>query len=204
MDSRRLRDSILPRLTLDSLELSMAALFGGIGLFTVSETSAARILQIRAKKLRYETENWTLHAKADEHQITAHTILTVYLVRLYVMIVQEPNSALVTAYISLSAVRSGTYLISVSDRWCHILIAHTVPHVLPRQMRLVSRRQHPTHHLLHHRPLDGSRTHGLLHRHQLQARIYQVPQIHSRRTFPTHGHRSFHPTHYLFLVGVDQ
>lgn len=78
----------------------MAALFGIIGLFVIPETSAARILQLRAKELRYETKNWALHAKADENRITLHTIRTVYLIRPFVMLVQEPILALVTAYMS--------------------------------------------------------------------------------------------------------
>ncbi|TKA69624.1 hypothetical protein B0A55_06770, partial [Friedmanniomyces simplex] len=82
------------------LTLIMAALFGGIGLFVIEETSAARILQIRAKKLRYETKNWALHAKADENRVTARTILTVYLVRPFVMLGREPILACITAYMS--------------------------------------------------------------------------------------------------------
>ena len=78
----------------------MTALFGGIGLFLIPETSAARILQTRAKNLRYSTGNWALHAKADESRINAQTILTVYLIRPFVMLVQEPILALVTAYMS--------------------------------------------------------------------------------------------------------
>ncbi|KAK0934348.1 hypothetical protein LTR29_014079 [Friedmanniomyces endolithicus] len=83
------------------LTLIMAALFGGIGLFIIEETSAARILQIRAKKLRFETKNWALHAKADEKQITVRTILTVYLIRPFVMLAQEPILACITAYMSV-------------------------------------------------------------------------------------------------------
>ncbi|KAK0346899.1 hypothetical protein LTR91_021349 [Friedmanniomyces endolithicus] len=83
------------------LTLIMAALFGGIGLFIIEETSAARILQIRAKKLRFETKNWALHAKADEKQITVRTILTVYLIRPFVMLGQEPILACITAYMSV-------------------------------------------------------------------------------------------------------
>lgn len=78
----------------------MAALFGTIGLLIIPETSAARILQIRAKNLRFETKNWALHAKADETKITAQTIFTVYLIRPFVMLVQEPILALLTAYMS--------------------------------------------------------------------------------------------------------
>ena len=79
----------------------IAAFFGAVGLFVIPETSAARILQIRAKNLRYETGNWALHSKADENRITLDTVLTVYLVRPFVMFAQEPILALMTAYMSL-------------------------------------------------------------------------------------------------------
>lgn len=82
------------------ITLIMAALFGGIGLFVIPETSAAKILQTRAKKLRYKTQNWALHAKADENPLDAQRILHVYLARPWIMIVKEPILALVTAYMS--------------------------------------------------------------------------------------------------------
>lgn len=82
------------------LTLIIAAVFGTVGLFIIPETSAARILQIRAKRLRYETGNWALHAKADENRITLHTITTVYLIRPFVMLAKEPILALLTAYMS--------------------------------------------------------------------------------------------------------
>ena len=80
--------------------LIMAGLFGTIGLWIIPETSAQRILQIRAKRLRFETKNWALHAKADENEISVHTIIHIYLKRPWVMIVQEPVLALMTAYMS--------------------------------------------------------------------------------------------------------
>ncbi|KAF2102158.1 MFS transporter [Rhizodiscina lignyota] len=82
------------------ITLIMASLFGLIGLFVIPETSAARILQIRAKEMRYKTGNWALHAKADEHHITAKSILNVYLMRPFIMFVKEPILALITAYMS--------------------------------------------------------------------------------------------------------
>ncbi|EHY52271.1 Citrinin biosynthesis cluster MFS transporter mrr1 [Exophiala dermatitidis] len=82
------------------ITLIIAALFGLIGLICVPETSAARILQAKAKRLRYETKNWALHAKADERRVDAWTLLSVYLIRPFVMFVQEPILALVTAYMS--------------------------------------------------------------------------------------------------------
>ena len=82
------------------LTLIMAAFFGIIGLLLIPETSAARILQIRAAKLRHETKNWALHSKADETRITLRSVFHVYLARPWVMIVQEPILALITAYLS--------------------------------------------------------------------------------------------------------
>lgn len=96
----------------------LAALFGIIGLIVVPETSAAKILQMKAKRLRFETKNWALHAKADENQISLDTIINVYLKRPWIMLAQvnrfqdpvhdmnsltpaqEPILALVTAYMS--------------------------------------------------------------------------------------------------------
>ncbi|RVX68845.1 hypothetical protein B0A52_07500 [Exophiala mesophila] len=83
------------------ITLIMTALFGAIGFFLIPETSAARILQIKAKRLRYQTKNWALHAKADENRITAKTLITVYLVRPFVMISKEPILALMTTYMSI-------------------------------------------------------------------------------------------------------
>ncbi|KIW71776.1 hypothetical protein PV04_00013 [Phialophora macrospora] len=82
------------------ITLIMATLFGCIGIAMIPETSAARILQTKAKRLRYETKNWALHAKADENRIDFHTITHIYLVRPFVMFVQEPILALVTLYMS--------------------------------------------------------------------------------------------------------
>ena len=82
------------------LTLIMSSFFGLIGLFLIPETSAARILQIRAKRLRHETKNWALHSKADETQLTLSSIFNVYLARPWVMIMQEPILALITAYLS--------------------------------------------------------------------------------------------------------
>ena len=82
------------------ITLIMAALFGFIGLLLIPETSSARILQTKARRLRFETNKWALHAKADESRVDFNSIMTVYLVRPFVMFVQEPILALLTAYMS--------------------------------------------------------------------------------------------------------
>ena len=82
------------------ITLIMAAAVGIACLFLVPETSPARILQIRAKTLWYETKNWALHAKADEARVDARTIAFVYLMRPFAMLVQEPILLLITLYMS--------------------------------------------------------------------------------------------------------
>jgi DHA1 family multidrug resistance protein-like MFS transporter len=82
------------------ITLIMAGLFGGIGYLVIPETSAARILQLRAAKLRKDTGDASYHAKADETKLTLKTVVNVYLLRPFVMIIQEPILALVTAYMS--------------------------------------------------------------------------------------------------------
>ncbi|KAH6611830.1 major facilitator superfamily domain-containing protein [Boeremia exigua] len=81
------------------ITLIMAGLFGCIGFVVIPETSAARILQLRAAKLRKETGD-AYHSKADEQKLTMHTVVNVYLLRPFIMIIQEPILALVTAYMS--------------------------------------------------------------------------------------------------------
>lgn len=82
------------------ITLIMAGLFGTIAFLVVPETSAAKILQARAARLRKETGNPAFRAKADDNKITASTVVSVYLVRPFKMIYQEPILALLTAYMS--------------------------------------------------------------------------------------------------------
>lgn len=82
------------------ITLIMTALFGLIGLFCIPETSAAKILQNKAHRLRHTTNNWSLHSKMDEQPLDAHRLITVYFARPFVMISQEPILAFMTAYMS--------------------------------------------------------------------------------------------------------
>jgi DHA1 family multidrug resistance protein-like MFS transporter len=77
-----------------------SAFFGVLGLFFVPETSHDRLLQLRAQKLRYETKNWALHSKADEQPLNPRTMMTVYLIRPFMMILTEPILVLITIYTS--------------------------------------------------------------------------------------------------------
>ncbi|KAF2029718.1 citrinin biosynthesis transporter CtnC [Setomelanomma holmii] len=82
------------------ITLIMAGFLGTVGFFVIPETSAARILQLRAAKLRKETGNTQYYSKADENKLTMQNVVHVYLLRPFVMFVQEPILALVTAYMS--------------------------------------------------------------------------------------------------------
>lgn len=68
----------------------MAATFGTIALFVVRESFAPVLLARRAKKLRYETKNWALHAKSEEAQVDMKAIAQKYLMRPFAMLVMEP------------------------------------------------------------------------------------------------------------------
>lgn len=54
------------------------------------ETYHPRVLQVRAKKLRLETGDSTIHAAADEKQVDIRTILEKYLTRPVRMLALEP------------------------------------------------------------------------------------------------------------------
>ncbi|KAJ4359958.1 uncharacterized protein N0V89_000517 [Didymosphaeria variabile] len=82
------------------ITLIMAGVVGALAFFFAPETSAPRILQYRAAALRKKSGNNDYHAKADDEKLTMERVLTVYLIRPFVMIMQEPILALVTAYMS--------------------------------------------------------------------------------------------------------
>jgi DHA1 family multidrug resistance protein-like MFS transporter len=82
------------------ITLIMAGFLGTVGLFVIPETSGARILQLRAAKLRKETGNTQYYSKADENKLTMNNVVNVYLLRPFAMFLQEPILALITAYMS--------------------------------------------------------------------------------------------------------
>ncbi|SMQ49441.1 unnamed protein product [Zymoseptoria tritici ST99CH_3D7] len=83
------------------ITMIMAALFGTIGFIIIPETYAPVLLQRRAKKLRYKTRNWAIHAPADEKQIDLKQIGEQYMLRPFKMLALEPILVLVTLYMSL-------------------------------------------------------------------------------------------------------
>ncbi|MCJ1291774.1 Citrinin biosynthesis cluster MFS transporter mrr1 [Xylographa carneopallida] len=82
------------------ITLIMVTLFTVLGLLIIPESFAPVILQRRAKKLRFETRNWAIHAKIDENQVDFRQILTKYLFRPFAMLFMEPILILITIYLA--------------------------------------------------------------------------------------------------------
>ena len=79
----------------------MAALFGTIGFFIVPESSHPKILQSRAKKIRFETKNWAIHSQRDTINIDLKSLINTYMLRPFVMLFREPILLLITIYMAL-------------------------------------------------------------------------------------------------------
>jgi MFS transporter, DHA1 family, multidrug resistance protein len=83
------------------ITLIMAAFFGTIGFFLVPETSHAKILQSRAKKIRFQSKNWAIHSQRDTIDVEPKTLINTYLLRPFIMLFREPILLLVTIYMAL-------------------------------------------------------------------------------------------------------
>ncbi|KAN0112715.1 MFS general substrate transporter [Hyaloscypha variabilis] len=83
------------------ITLIMAALFGTIGFLIVPETSHSKILQSRAKKIRFETKNWAIHSQRDTINIDLKSLVNTYFLRPFVMLFREPILLLITIYMAL-------------------------------------------------------------------------------------------------------
>jgi hypothetical protein len=79
----------------------MGFFFGTVGFILVPESYPPTLLQQRAKKIRFETRNWAIHAKADEMQIDLKSISNKYIIRPFVMLFLEPILTLVTIYMAI-------------------------------------------------------------------------------------------------------
>ena len=83
------------------ITLMMVSFFMLVGLIVIPESYAPVLLQRRAKKLRFETKNWAIHAKADENKVDSRDIVLRYLFRPFAMLIQEPILLLITIYLAL-------------------------------------------------------------------------------------------------------
>ncbi|KAI1296157.1 MFS general substrate transporter [Xylaria venustula] len=82
------------------LTLILMAFFGTFAVIVVPETSAPILLSRRAKKIRYETQNWAIHAKYDEQQVDIKAIVVKYFFRPIKMLFLEPILLLMTIYLA--------------------------------------------------------------------------------------------------------
>ncbi|KAE9975932.1 hypothetical protein EG328_002918 [Venturia inaequalis] len=83
------------------LTMIMGFSFGLLGLFTIPETFAPVLLSRKAKKMRYETLNWALHARSDEQQVVPKDLVTKFLFKPFKMLLLDPILLLITLYMSL-------------------------------------------------------------------------------------------------------
>ena len=83
------------------ITLIMAAFFGSIGFLIVPETSHSKILQSRAKKIRFETKNWAIHSQRDTINVDLKSLVNTYLFRPFIMLFREPILVLITIYMAL-------------------------------------------------------------------------------------------------------
>jgi DHA1 family multidrug resistance protein-like MFS transporter len=79
----------------------MASFFGTVGLFLIPESSHSKILQNRAKRIRFETKNWAVHSAADEKQIDLNSLIRTYFFKPFLMLALEPILLLVSFYLAL-------------------------------------------------------------------------------------------------------
>lgn len=83
------------------ITLIMAAFFGTVGFFLVPETSHQKILQNRAKKIRFATKNWAIHSQLDTVELDLKSIVNTYLLKPFKMLFMEPILFLLTLYMAL-------------------------------------------------------------------------------------------------------
>lgn len=83
------------------ITLIMASFFGTVGLFLIPESSHSKILQNRAKRIRFETKNWAVHSAADEKQIDLNSLIRTYFFKPFLMLALEPILLLVSFYLAL-------------------------------------------------------------------------------------------------------
>ncbi|MCJ1223373.1 hypothetical protein MMC12_000013 [Toensbergia leucococca] len=84
------------------ITLIVAAVFLVFGACTIHESYAPVLLSRKARKIRFATKNWAIHAKADENQVDFHDLITKYFLRPFAMLAFEPILTMLTTYIALT------------------------------------------------------------------------------------------------------
>ncbi|OTA98002.1 hypothetical protein M426DRAFT_70589 [Hypoxylon sp. CI-4A] len=80
------------------LTLIMSSFAALVALVLLPETHAPTLLRRRARKLRFATKDWALHAASEEQGVDMDTIIYVYLLRPWKMLFLEPILLLITIY----------------------------------------------------------------------------------------------------------
>ena len=83
------------------ITLIMASFFGMCALIICPESYTPVLLQRKAAKIRFETQNWAIRAPIDEKQVNMKEIVHKFLLRPFVMMALEPILVLMTIYMSL-------------------------------------------------------------------------------------------------------
>ena len=81
--------------------LIIGGILGFAAAFTLSETSSKVILERKARRLRFETKNWALHAKSEETPLELDIMVTKYLTKPIRMFFAEPILVIFTLYLTL-------------------------------------------------------------------------------------------------------
>ena len=83
------------------ITLIMCGFFGVIGFFAIPESYGPVLLSRKATNIRYQTQNWAIHAKHDEKRVDARELVVKYFLRPFEMLIKEPILLLVTLYLGL-------------------------------------------------------------------------------------------------------
>lgn len=80
------------------ITLIVSVVLTGLAWLVTPETFAPLLLRWKAKRLRYSTKDWALHAQSEEQEIDFRTLATKYLTRPLRMIALEP----IVSYLEIS------------------------------------------------------------------------------------------------------
>lgn len=83
------------------LTLIYCGVLGFVGLFTISESFEPVLLARKAKRLRFETQNWALRAKFEEQPVDVKILMQKYLTKPVRIICLEPILMILTFYLTL-------------------------------------------------------------------------------------------------------
>lgn len=84
------------------LSMILGLVFGGLAAVVIPETYVSVLLRRKARQMRFEMGNWTLHSKGEETPVTLRLFVFRYLTRLFSILLQEPILMVITLYVSFT------------------------------------------------------------------------------------------------------